>query len=367
MPPPCFRRESDTRFVEDPGAARRIFVDALINASYNFMEETYLGEQSTEAGAMDWFLHQDYKYKVVAYGGRIPGTLERMILCQGFLTAPPESLDIFPNVSWKVFQDLQWHVAANDPAFANLAGGMSYHSSYADEEVLRWTAKLYRHYLIEGNTERLSVDPYTLTHLINADFQHGTSNWTLSMATSNSIVPGAVTGYGWLQGRYFTGGVSRYSKGLTPGGPGSTVLVTKRSLRAANRFSQPIKGLRPGRTYSLKLFAADYDEFLAGVSNPNGVHHFSIEIGGGAQPIETGAITERFNSAEAGHTSGPFNRTNGLAVTFARRLFTASGSDGSLVISDWSTKTMPGGAALQRLMFNFVEVAPYLVDNLTHS
>ena len=40
-----------------------------------------------------------------------------------------------------------------------------------DEEILRWGVKLLRHYCIEGKTERLTNDPYRLSHITNADFE----------------------------------------------------------------------------------------------------------------------------------------------------------------------------------------------------
>ena len=147
-----------------------------------------------------------------------------------------------------------------------------------------------------------------------------------------------------------------------PGGIGSSVLVMKRSRKSPNTISQTISGLEPGRSYSLKLLVADFDEFTSGRSDPLRNHTFSIDLTGVTVAVEGpgGAITERYSTSEAGHAFGPFNRTNGLLVTYARRVFTSQSPTGSLTISDWANRQAPGGPEGQRLMFNFVEVAPFL-------
>ena len=100
-----------------------------------------------------------------------------------------------------VYMDMQMHVLANHPVLFGLYGVQWYHLAYADEEMLRFSAKLYRHYCIEGNTGRLTNDPYILPHITNPDFDHGDSGWTLDAAEPGSIITGHAQGYGVLQTR----------------------------------------------------------------------------------------------------------------------------------------------------------------------
>ena len=139
------------------------------------------------------------------------------------------------------------------------------------------------------------------------------------------------------------------------------MIVLTRSLLRANSFSQTIANMETGRAYSLKMYVCDYDEFSSG-SSVNATHHFSISIQGGDvwSDSAAGSITERYNTGEAGHNHGPFNRTNVLWITFARRIFTATAKIGRLSITDWESKTQAGGPQGQKLMFNFVQLAPYL-------
>ena len=60
--------------------------------------------------------------------------------------------------------------------------------------------QLYRHYMIEGKTDRLSSDPYTLSHLANPDFIDGLKGWSLSEAVSGSIFGATANGYGCRDG-----------------------------------------------------------------------------------------------------------------------------------------------------------------------
>ena len=72
--------------------------------------------------ATDWFLQKSYRYNVVEYAARFGAASARhMILCQGFFSTAPESLDVNPGVDFKVIEDMMWHVAATDPAFAEVS------------------------------------------------------------------------------------------------------------------------------------------------------------------------------------------------------------------------------------------------------
>ena len=55
--------------------------------------------------------------------------------------------------------DQQMNLVANDPSLADVAGLNWWTSLLADEETVRFVGKLYRHYAIEGRTNRFTSDP----------------------------------------------------------------------------------------------------------------------------------------------------------------------------------------------------------------
>ena len=329
------------------GQVSSAFVKATIAAGYKIAEERYIPEQPSEAEARQVF-ERDLVENTRRYQELVPDCQRHMIICLGYMTAPPESLTVNPGVNWKVFQDMQYHLLANDPTFAGLYGVQCYHSAYADEEVQRWQAKLFRHYCIEGNRTRLTQDPYMLPHLQNGDFAEGTQGWTLAPAEPGSIDVKHGERYSWLQGRY------------PPTEQGDTFLCTKRSATVPNRFSQQLTALVPGRLYSLKMFTADHQEFVQQKST-RAAHQVHIDIDG-ATLLDGKCFHELFPSGLAGHSHESFDRTNNLWITYHRLVFRAQGDEALLTISDWAGDGNPQGPIGQELMHNFVEVAPYLED-----
>ena len=329
------------------------FAWELVEAGYKLAEEKYLQEQPTLAAA-ERFLDTSLTQVMERYRAAVSDAPEHMIIVLGYMSAPPETLNVDPSVDYKVYLDMQFHLLATDSQFKGLYGVMGYHSAFADEEILRWSAKLFRHYCIEGRRTRLSSDPYVLSHVRNPDFADGTDGWTLSPTEPGSIDTRAVPGYSYLQGRY-----PHTAKG-------ETVLWTKRSARGPNRVAQQIKGLEPGRLYSLKLFSADYQRFIRG----DGVSAFEAVAAKPEVNIRLDQVDllpakpfhNTFASGRAGHTGKGFNRQNNLPITYHFLVFRARATTAQLTISDWADDSDPGGPAGQELMFNFVEVQPYLDD-----
>jgi hypothetical protein len=245
--------------------------------------------------------------------------------------------------------DMQMHVLANHPVLFGLYGVQWYHLAYADEEMLRFSAKLYRHYCIEGNTERLIDDPYMLPHITNPDFDNGDTGWTLAAAEPGAIITGHARGYGVLQTRAREHGNIH---------AGDNFLLTTRSAVAPNRFSQAIKCLMPGRTYSLKTFTGDYGDIQKGKSIKK-THPVNIKIDG-VDMLDDKTFHQIFRSGRAGYAYPPFDRDNNLYITYHRLVFRARDTTAMLTICDWATDTDPGGPIGQELMHNFIEVQPYL-------
>ena len=92
-----------------------------------------------------------------------------------------------PWVNHKVYLEMQFNVVANDPVFWGTYGLMGYHTSYSDEETLRWICGLFRHYGIDGNTASATDDSCRWPHLGNGDVDNGTVGRQLASAEADSI------------------------------------------------------------------------------------------------------------------------------------------------------------------------------------
>ena len=325
------------------GEPGREFVAALVKRDCAIAWKRYLKEQRTEGDA--WrILDGALIGSARNYREKCPGSLPHIVVCFGYLSAPPEQFDTFPHVNHKTWLDMQFNVVANHPAFQDVGGLMTYHASYCDEETVRWGAKLFRHYGIEGKTGMMSDDPYILTHLENPDFERQGEGWTLQPAEEGSIRFDRKPGFGWLQGRY-----PRTSEG-------DTVLITKRSENKPNTFSQEIKNLEPGRLYNLRMFSGDFKDLSAKVK-----HAVSVRIDG-ATLIRDKCFDAVVFSC---HPFGPYKAGgNNAYMNWHWRVFRAKGKTARLTISDWATDKEPGGpaGAGQELMYNFAQVQPYFEE-----
>jgi len=331
--------------------ASRAYTNVILDAGYKLVEEKYLFEQPTEEAARG-YMNSKLRMTMVRYQDHFEDCATKTIMNLGFISIPQQTQCVEPGADFKVYMDMQMNMLANDPVFLGLYGVMWYHSSYADEELLRWSAKLHRHYCIEGKRERLTDDPYELPHIANGDFDEGTDGWTIEPAGEGSVSVERAFRYGEMQGR------------MTLEGQGNNVLVTRRSAEAPNRFTQPIRKLTPGRLYSLRMFVMDYGDFQRGKSAEK-VEHFTVAIEG-TERIEESSFREVYTNQKQVR---PFTGENRLNITFCRVVFRAQRETGKLIISDWASdlstgsgQADPGGAEGQKLAFNFIEIQPYLED-----
>jgi hypothetical protein len=322
------------------GRASREFIQVAMDAGSRFAWERYFPEQPTEAQGRAYlarYLGDD----ALAWRKAQPGAAQHMIVCLGYLSQPPESLNINPGVNYKVWMDMQFNMLANDPAFEGLYGVMEYLSSYADEENVRWAARLYRHYCVEGRTTPLTRDPYLLPHLKNCDFDQGLQGWQVAAAEPGSITTKSMDGYSWLEGRY------------PETTEGNTFLWMKRSARGPNAVSQTIKGLQPGRLYSLKMYTGDYQDLALEQKHAVSIKLDEVEV------LEGKSFQHVFPNCYS-HNYGLYNTQHHAWMNYHWRVFRATARQARITISDWASDRDPGGPIGQELMFNFVEVQPYL-------
>lgn len=318
------------------------FIRAVFDQGSPFANERYLAEQPTESAARH-FLDQALRADAEGWNRNTPEGVRRMLMNLGYLAAPNESLDIHPSVDWRVYMDMQMQVLATDPTFFGLWGIQWYLSSYADEEQVRLAARLFRHYAIEGKTERFLKDPYRLRHLQNPDFAEGLQGWTVAAAEPGSIATGNMAGFSWLQGRY------------PPTSQGDTFLILKRSAAKPNAVSQKIQALQPGRLYSLRLFAADWKDL-------GRKQELALSVAlQGVQEVPEKSFVYVINSCYS-HALGEFNAGHPAWFTFLFRVFRAQAPQGTLTISDWARPGEAGGPVGQEIAVNFVQIQPYWTE-----
>ena len=339
---PEFRDRSFYPFANNlyNGAEGREFARALVEADSAIAWKRYLKEQPDEKAAVS-FLRTELVDRAYAYREHCPGSIEHLIVCFGYFSAPPEFLDTNPAADYKVYLDMQFNLIANDPAFWGTYGLMTYTSPFAHEEIVRWGAKLQRHYGIEGRTDRATKDPFELNHIENPDFTDGARGWQLRPAAENSIRAVMQKGFGWLQGRY----------PRTP--EGNTALLTVRSAKAPNVFSQEIKNLQPGRCYSLSMITGDYKDM-----SKKERHAVTIKLENADLNSEK-CFTHVYANCPPAHRYPPYDQEHKAWMNYHWRVFRAKGTTAKLTVSDWQSDHTPGGPAGQELMYNFVQVQPY--------
>ena len=277
-------------------------------------------------------------------------TMKNLIVTLGNFSTPPHTLNTNPHVDFKVHLDMQFHYLANAPECAGLYGIMAYKARYANEEYLRWTGRLFRHYCIEGKTGLLS-DEYGFKYvpglITNADFNDGLKGWTVTAAAPGSVRAGTMPGLSAMLGRYGTPG------------QGNNYLLTKRTKDKPNQVSQEIKNLVPGKLYSAKLFVADYQDYVKGDSVRKKLA-VSLDIDN-VNMIPAKCLVLEVDGI--GYASvGPFRGKTPPWMNYHRLVFRALGTTAKLTISDWTDETNPSGPIGQEILYNFVEVEPYIED-----
>lgn len=321
----------------DPGPIA--FSRQLLAHDQYFSWEMYLREEPTEEIAARW-INQHMAQGLSEWSGLVPEVERNMIMCLGYFSAPPETLDVDPSVNYLVFLDMQFHALANDPAFWRLRGVMEYLSNYADEEYLRYAHSLIRHYCIEGRRDRFNRDPYALAHVVNPDFSDGLDGWTIEPAAEGSIHHGEMDGFSFLEGRY-----PRYPEG-------DTFCVLRATGEKPNSVSQTLRSLEPGRLYSLKMYSANLDNLDRNLPTP-----LSIRLDG-VEELPEFAFDFVFPSSYA-HVVPPYDSRNPAHMTFHRRVFRALGDNGSLFVGDFRKDVADAIEPGHRTVFNFVQIQPF--------
>jgi hypothetical protein len=345
--------DSKTIYVYVGGSGRKLnqeiigtnVLRTLIDCGYFVVPERYVHERSSEEGSRQAL--REFVEGLADWEAKEPGVKKQMIITFALFSMPFLSNNKQPNVDYHVWMDQQVNAVANDPALHHLAGLNWWTSLLADEETVRFVGKLYRHYAIEGKTNMLTTDPLFLTHIQNADFEHGTPGWTLHPAEEGAIAAKSFPRYGRIEGRYM--GL------ISPPDPehiGDTFLTMKRSEKGPNTFSQTIKDLQPGRLYSFEMYVCDYNDLRA--PKPKKPE----ETKAIASVVIDGAEVDRARSFAETYASNPEPKTP-VCITYYWKVFRAKGTSATLTVSDWPESGQPAVPFGQEQAFNFIEIQPY--------
>lgn len=322
----------------------------LIGQGSPFCTEFYCQEMPTQGEAWD-YLDKHIIVTAREHEEKLPGSIRSMVIVWCMADESWEMYNNFPSVNGNVYAEMQLHLAANAPELLGMRGFHVYGLKGTTPEMQRWVSRLYRHYGIEGKTEMLSKDPYLLNHIQNPDFDDGTAGWTIQEAQKGSVKAGFFGGFGALQGR-------------SPlMGAGNNCLIMKRSAKGPNRFSQTIRNLQAGRTYSVRMFTGDRKKMR------KETHAVRIEFGD-VEELKHLAVQEpTYNYFSGGGYGGGYAKKNLAWPNFHWRVFRAKGTTAKLTVSDWrddpstgSGQPSPGGPIGQELMYNFIEVKPYFMS-----
>jgi len=321
------------------------FIRTIVGCNYRIALERYLHEMSSEKGSQDAL--QLLIDGISDWDAKEPGVKQQMVIAFGLFSMPPGGLNKLPNVDYHVWMDQQMNLVANHPAFVGIAGLEWWTSTLADEETVRFVGKLYRHYGIEGKTNRFTHDPLFLTHIQDGDFEQGAEGWTLHPAEEGTIAVKSFPRYGRIEGRFM--GLGRPAD---PEHIGDTFLWMKRSPKGPNTFSQTIKDLEPGRLYSLEMFSCDYNDLI----HPQ-AKKIEETKSTGTVMLEAVELDEKKSFTEV-YASTPEPKIP-VCITYYWRIFKAKGTTAKLTVSYWAGAENPGATFGQEQTFNFLEVQPY--------
>jgi hypothetical protein len=129
--------------------------------------------------------------------------------------------------------------------------------------------------------------------------------------------------------------------------------MMKRSDKGPNTVSQTIRGLEPGRFYSMKMLSCDYNDLI----NPQEKKREQANPFIGSVILEDVELDTTRSFTEM-YSSNP-EPTIPIWITYHWKVFKATGATAKLTISDWPERSSPGKTFGQEQTFNFVEIQPY--------
>ncbi len=322
----------------------QLFLAQLFARDISVVRELYLPEP-LDFDDPHTRLQQELIPELTQFPGATGTGISKLVMALGYQSAPPESLDINPQVDFKVWMDHQMYSLATDHRLGSLGGVMHYISRYADEEYVRWAARLYRHYALEGRTDFLSETmgyTFALTHTLNGDFGDGFAGWKTSPAAPDHISIGTHREFSAWQGL-----IGRPEQGRT-------FVLLKQHPKRSSRISQPVRHLVPGQLYSLRFISANTEALAHGVS--------SREITT-IEPKLIGAdilASKSFHEAITSTISAPFTKESPPIIYFHRVVFRAKTDEAQLILT-----IRPSGKRVRigpPTAISGVQIQPYFLE-----
>lgn len=291
-----------------------------------------------------------FERALASVGERVPGAADMTLLCfSTYLDLGDWNDQPSPEVDAKAFYSYVLRAYATRPTFdGNNCGMRCGGMACGDEEIRRWIARLFRHYGIEGRTDDLAAlrgYSYLPGYVKNCDFADGFSEWTVSPAEEGTLVHKTVKGYG--------ANFQKRKKG--PQGIGDCVAQFVTTTGGVNRISQVLRGLEPGKLYSLSFATANADA----VGRPT---HAELPR----------AFRARMEGAEEltglhylHHAAGDEKMLDGQQAfvykPVERHVYRAAGTEATLVFEDCN----PDGSRLEprsRQYLNYIIFRPYYTE-----
>lgn len=278
----------------------------------------------------------------LAFDRSYPQATQYLALILGnFAQGPNYRIDTNPAMDYKYFLDMQLNLISNESCYKLLPGIGYWGNYYSDDENLRWSFALLRHYAVEGRKDMLSAQygyTYDLTYVKNPDFIEGLKDWTVQVAPEGGIECRRIRKFGkevqmrWAQEDDWSG---------------SDLCVMKRSAKAPNRIAQTITGLTPGKPYSFQIFAVD---LKAQQAQPK------VDLAKGEKPAEA-----QFRVAlEGADILKAYRYATPTQNNCEYMVFTPRADTVQLTVSDWNDDAQaPTRGIGDETGFNFVKVAPY--------
>ena len=241
------------------------------------------------------------------------------------------------------------HAYATRPEFAANSGIAAGAAGAGEEEIRRWIARLFRYHAIEGGTENLAERfgfRWAPGFVKNCDFDEGLSGWTATPAEDGAIRPLKLAKYGKrTQGRK-----------KVPDGTGDNVAEFVSSAKGANRLSQKITGLEPGRCYALMFCAPNVRNVETATPEPLPLA-FSAKLEGAEEVV---GLRFRNIGTTRRKPRGSKPKDN-VYLAIYRYVFRAKGPEATLTFEDRAED----GSALEpgeRQMLNYIIFHPYYTE-----
>ena len=254
----------------------------------------------------------------------------------------PES-DIKAHYAWMI------HAFATRPEFAANSGIAAGAANAGEEEIRRWIARLFRYHAIEGGSENLAEKfgyRWTPGFVKNCDFAEGLAGWDALPAEPEAVKEMKIERYGVR--------IQRRKK--VPNEVGEGVAAFTSSAKGANRLSQKVTGLEPGKLYALMFCAPNLENVNRATAEPLPLA-FSARLDG-AEEIEGLRFRHVVACRYIPKGSKPKET---LFLAIYRYVFKAASSEATLVFEDRAAD----GTALEpgsKQVLNYVIFRPYYTE-----